>query len=150
ILRTNPPSRDIVFDLPPVVAGAEPFLRTAGVLNRRQGVGGDFFAAIPAGADTHVLAQILHDWDEERSAPILREVRKAIRGHSKLLLAELVSPEGDEPFLGEWLDLHMLVLLGGHERTAAQYSELLGASNFILTRVAPTATGQSVVEALPG
>ncbi|MBA3823250.1 MAG: methyltransferase [Ktedonobacterales bacterium] len=149
ILTTSPATQGILFDQPHVVTSAEPFLRAAGIHDQCQGVGGDFFADIPAGADVYVLAQILHDWDDKHSMAILRQVRQAVPSHGKLLIIELVLPEGNEPFLGKWLDLHMLVMLGGRERTAAQYATLLRASGFESVRVIPTAAGQSIVEALP-
>ena len=96
-----------------------------------------------------MLAQILHDWDDERSVAILRHCRRAIHAHGKLLLIELVVPPGEEPFLGKWLDLHMLVMLGARERTATEYDALFRAAGFALTRVVPTAAGPSIVEAVP-
>lgn len=149
ILKSAPAAQGILFDQPHVVEGAEPFLAAAGVVNRCERVGGDFFAEIPAGADAYVLAQILHDWDDERSVAILRQVRRAMPAHGKLLVVELVLPEGNDPFLGKWLDLHMLVLLGGQERTVAQYAALLRAAGFELLGVIPTTAQQSIVEARP-
>jgi hypothetical protein len=149
ILKRNATARGILFDVPHVVEGAEPFLTAAAVANRCTLVGGNFFAEIPAGADAYVLAQILHDWDDERSVAILRQVRRAMPDQGKLLVVELVLPEGNDPFMGKWLDLHMLVLLGGRERTAAQYATLLRAAGFELTRIVPLRTGQSIVEAIP-
>jgi hypothetical protein len=149
ILQRNPGVRGILFDLPPVVESAGPFLEAAGMRDRCERVGGDFFAAIPPDADAYVLAQILHDWDDERSAAILRQVRKAMPDHGKLLIVELVLPEGNEPFVGKWLDLHMMVLLGGQERTVVQYGALLREAGFELSRVIPTSAEESIVEARP-
>lgn len=149
ILTCNPVARGILFDLPQVVEGAESFLTAAGVVDRCTRTGGDFFAEMPAGADAYVLSQILHDWDDERSVAILRQVRRAMPDHGKLLVVELVLPEGNDPFLGKWLDLHMLVLLGGQERTVAQYTTLLREAGFELAGVVPTSAQQSIVEALP-
>jgi hypothetical protein len=101
------------------------------------------------GGDAYVLAQILHDWDDERSVGILKQCRRAMPENGKLLVVELVLPDGEEPFIGKWLDLHMLVLLGARERTAAQYAALLHAADFRLTRVVPTPSGPSLVEAVP-
>jgi hypothetical protein len=149
ILKSHTTARGILFDVPHVVESAEPLLTAAEVADRCTLVGGDFFAEIPPGADAYVLAQILHDWDDERSVAILEQVRRAIPEQGKLLVVELVLPEGNDPFLGKWLDLHMLVLLGGRERTAAQYTTLLQTAGFELTRTVSTRTGQSVVEAIP-
>jgi hypothetical protein len=120
-----------------------------GVADRCTVVGGDFFAAVPTGGDAYVLSQILHDWDDERCVEILGQCRRAMPDHGKLLIVELLLPEGDKPFFGKWLDLHMLVLLGGRERTAAEYDALFRAAGFKLARIVPTPPGPSVVEAVP-
>lgn len=149
ILRRNPTMRGILFDLPLVAAGAARALRDAGLGERCDTVGGDFFTdALPTG-DAYVLAQILHDWDDERSVAILEQCRRAMPDHGKLLVVELVLPPGDEPSFGKWLDLHMLALNSGRERTTAEYDALFRASGFALARVIPTPPGPSVVEALP-
>jgi hypothetical protein len=96
-----------------------------------------------------MLAQILHDWDDERSVAILRQCRRAMSAHGKLLVVELVLPPGEEPFFGKWLDIHMLVLLGARERTATEYEALFRATGFSLGRVVPTAAGPSIVEGIP-
>jgi hypothetical protein len=149
ILRSSPATQGILFDLPHVIESAEPFLSAAGVAGRCARVGGDFFAEIPPGADAYALAQILHDWDDERCLAILRQIRQVIPDQGRLLIVELVLPEGNEPFLGKWLDLHMLVLLGGQERTVAQYTALLHAAGFELTAVVSTSEPQSIIEARP-
>ena len=149
ILRNNPGTRGILFEQPHVIASAEEELVAAGVADRCTFVGGDFFVEVPAGGDAYVLSQILHDWDDERCVAILGQCRRAMPGHGKLLVVELVLPPGDEPSLGKWLDLHMLVLLGGRERTATEYDALFRAAGFKLARVVPTSPGPSVVEAIP-
>jgi hypothetical protein len=149
ILKSAPAARGILFDLPQVVESAEPFLAAAGVADRCARVGGDFFGEIPSGADAYLLAQILHDWDDEHSVAILRQVRRAMPDYGKLLVVELTLPEGDAPAFRKWMDLHMLVLLNGRERTARQYSDLFHTAGFELARTIPTHTGQSIVEAVP-
>jgi hypothetical protein len=149
ILRSHPVARGILFDQPHVVAAAGEQLAAAGVAERCTTVGGDFFVEVPSGGDAYVLAQILHDWDDERSVAILRQCRRAMPAHGKLLVVELVLPPGEEPFFGKWLDLHMLVLLGARERTATEYEALFRTAGFALARVIPTAAGASIVEAVP-
>jgi hypothetical protein len=149
ILRNNPAARGVLFDQPHVVAAARRQLAEAGVADRCTTVSGDFFVEVPAGGDAYVLAQILHDWDDERSVAILRQCRRAMPTHGRLLVIELVLPPGEEPFRGKWLDLHMLVLLGARERTATEYDALFRRAGFTLMRVVPTAAGASIVEAVP-
>ena len=149
ILRRYPGTRGILFEQPHVVASAEEHLAATGIADRCTFVGGDFFVAVPAGGDAYVLSQILHDWDDEHCVAILGQCRRAMADHGNLLVVELVLPPGNEPSLGKWLDLHMLVLLGGRERTAAEYDTLFRAAGFNLARVVPTPPGPSVVEAVP-
>jgi len=149
ILRSNPKARGILFDQPHVVTGAEELLTAAGVADRCARIGGDFFSAVPGGGDAYLLSQILHDWDDDRSVAILRQCRRAMASHGKLLVVEYVLPPGNEPFFGKWLDLHMLVVASGRERTAAEYDTLFRAAGFALARVLPTPVGPSVVEAVP-
>ncbi len=150
ILRAHPAARGILFDLPHVMEGAAGFLEEAGVADRCERAGGDFFTAVPAGGDAYVLSQILHDWDDERCLAILRQCRRAIREDGKVLVVELVLPPGEEPSFGKWLDVHMLAMTsGGKERTEAEYAALFAATGFALTRAVPMAAGQSVVEAAP-
>lgn len=149
ILRANPTVEGVLFELPHVAADAKPFLQKAGVADRCTSVGGDFFESVPGGGTTYVLAQILHDWDDERCGVILGNCRQAIHPDGKLLVVEQVVPPANEPSLGKWLDLHMLVMLGGQERTESEYRSLLAAAGFQLTRVISTHSGASIVEAVP-
>lgn len=126
----------IVFDLPHVVAEAKRTLDRAGLSDRADCVGGDFFAEVPEGADVYVLAQILHDWDDEHAAVILDRCRAAMRQDSRLLILEQVIPDGAEPHPAKLLDLHMLVLLAGRERAETSWRNLLEASGFVLAEVA--------------
>lgn len=149
ILQSNLAAQGILFDQPHVVADAKEQLASAGLAERCSTVGGDFFVEDPAGGDAYLLAQILHDWDDDHCVTILRNCRRAITAHGKLIVIELVLPSGEEPFFGKWLDLHMLVLLGSRERTAAEYGALFEAAGFELSRVVPTPVGPSIVEAVP-
>ena len=149
VLRSQPTARGILFDLPHVVAGTAGSLATTEVEKRCARVGGSFFEAVPTGGDAYILAQILHDWDDERCVVILKQCRDVMPAQGKLLVVELVLPEGDEPFFGKWLDLHMLVMASGRERTAAEYGKLFRAARFELARVVPTPAGPSIVEGVP-
>jgi hypothetical protein len=148
ILRAHPKVRGVLFDLPHVVAGAQPLLEAAGVADRCTVVSGDFFVSVPEGGDAYLLAQILHDWDDERCRTILQNCSRAMLPDGRLLVVEQVLPPANEPSLGKWIDLHMLVLLTGRERTEAEYRALLEAVGFDLTRVIPTQSGAGIVEAI--
>jgi hypothetical protein len=148
-LGRYPALRGLLFDRPQVVARARPLLQEAGLADRCRVEGGDFFEAVPGGADAYLLGHILHDWDDARAGLILDNLRRAMAAGAKLLLLEHVLPEGDGQAFGKLLDLHMMVLLGGLERTEAEYRRLFAAHGFRLTRVVPTAGDLSVVEGRP-
>lgn len=154
ILRAQPAVRGILFDLPHVVAGAEPVLAEAGVTDRCSVVGGSFFDAVPAGGDAYLLKYIVHDWDDERAASILRRCREAMTANAVLLLVEQVLPEhleaGAVARRVTRLDLQMLVLTpGGRERTEEEFRSLLREAGFELRRVVPTASPFHILEAVP-
>jgi hypothetical protein len=149
ILRKAPTTKGILFDLPLVISAAEPAITASGVADRCQRVSGDFFESVPA-ANTYLLSQILHDWDEPRCVKILQNCRKAMTGEGRVLVVELVLPPGDQPSFGKWLDLHMLAVTpGGRERTEAEYAKLFQDAGFKLHRLHPLFTGQNIIEATP-
>jgi hypothetical protein len=148
-LGRYPAMRGLLFDRPHVVERARPVLEAAGVAGRCAVAGGDFFEAVPGGADAYLLGHILHDWDDDRAGLILDNLRRAMPAGAKLLLVEYVLPEGDGASFGKLLDLHMMVLLGGQERTEAEYRRLFAAHGFRLVRVVPTAGDVSVIEGVP-
>jgi len=149
VLRQAPGARGVLFDLPQVVAGAGAAMTTAGVASRCDIQGGSFFESVPAGGDTYLLKTVIHDWDDEKSLTILRNVRGAIAPDGTLLLFEMVLPEGAPAHLGLVLDLEMLVAAGGQERTRGQYAGLLSKAGFRLQRVIPTTSPMSIIEARP-
>lgn len=142
-------ARGVLFDLPSVVENAGPLLDAAGVSARTTVTGGSFFESVPEGGDAYLLKTIIHDWDYDSSLAILRNIRAAMAPGGKLLLIEMVLPEGAPWHPGMLLDLEMLVTVGGRERTASEYTELLAAAGFRQVRVVPTAGPMSIVEAVP-
>ena len=133
LLGEHPHLNGILFDLPHVASEAESALAAAGLAERVRCVGGNFRAGVPAGADVYVLAQILHDWDDEQAIVILRQCRRALPADGRLLILELIVPEDGQPHPATLLDLHMMVMLGGRERTMTEWRRLLAASNFVIT-----------------
>jgi hypothetical protein len=149
ILKTNAQARGVVFDAPQVVAGATEPIKAAGCADRCRAEGGDFFKAVPAGGDLYVLKHIIHDWNDSKAAQILKCVRSAIPPGGKLVLVELVVPPGFGPGFAPILDLEMMVLCDGKERTESEYRALLAGAGFRLARVVPTEGPHSLVEAVP-
>ena len=146
ILQANPAMHGIVLERPWVVDGTRGLLQTLGINNRATVEAGDFFAAVPRG-DAYVLKSIVHDFDDETAATILRTCRRA-NPAARVLLVQEVIPPGNTPSVGKLLDLQML-LIGGRERTEAEYRSLYAAAGYELTRVIPTAAPLHVIEGRP-
>jgi hypothetical protein len=147
ILEANPKMRGILFDLPHVTATARESLETRGIAQRCEVVTGDFFESVPPGGDIHVLKQVIHDWSDEECTTILRNCHKALKPKGKLLLVESVIPPDNSPSMAQAMDLNMLVLLPGRERTESEFRDLLAAAGFEIERVMPTESPFSVIEA---
>jgi hypothetical protein len=139
--------RGILYDLPHVVRDAPALIQTRGLTDRVTIESGSFFERVPDGGDAYLLSHIIHDWSEGQCLTILGHCRRAMKPGSRLLIIEMVLPEGDTPHPGKMLDMMMLVGPGGQERTEQEYGALLGKAGLRLTRVVPTASPVSVVEA---
>ncbi len=148
VLSRHPDVRGVLYDLQHVVVDAPPLLERFGVADRVTIESGNFFERVPAGHDAYILSHIIHDWDDGENATILRNVREAMKPDGKLLLVEMVLPEGDEPHMGKMLDMMMLLVPGGEERTPSEYAALLEPNGFRVERVVKTASPVSVVEAV--
>lgn len=149
ILSRYPAVQGILFDLPHVVEQAPALLQQRGLADRVRIERGSFFDGVPEGADAYVLSHIIHDWNSEQCGTILGHCRRAMGADGRLLLVEMVLPEGDTPHPGKLLDLMMLAVPGGEERTPSQYNALLDTAGFRMTRVVPTQSPVSIVEAVP-
>jgi len=149
ILQKNPGLKGILFDAPQVIEGARPKIEAAGLADRLDTVAGDFFKSVPEGGDAYIMKWIIHDWDDEKSNTILRNCRKQMQPNGRLILVDCVVPETDEPHFSKFIDLNMLVMTGGKERTAKEFEQLLAAAGFKLLRVIPTELPTSIVEAQP-
>jgi hypothetical protein len=145
ILKQHPRLKGILFDQPHVIERARPSISAAGLSDRCQLVAGSFFETVPPGADAYILRHIIHDWDEEKCLTILRNCHRAMTLAGKLLVIESVIPPGNEPFGGKFLDLVMLMIPGGKERTEAEYRSLFQKAGFDLSQIVPTATEISVL-----
>jgi hypothetical protein len=147
ILKSNPQLSGILFDVASVIEGAGELLEKEGVASRVEKVSGDFFASVPS-ADAYILKHIIHDWDDERSVTILKNIRKAMKPGAKVLVVESVVPAGNGSHYSKLLDLEMLASPGGVERTAEEYAALFERANLRLTRIIPTRSPFSIVEAV--
>lgn len=149
ILNATRRPRGVLFDLPETAREAREEFANEGLLERCTVTEGDFFRSIPEGHDCYIMAHVLHDWTDTQATAILRNCRQAMAQKGRLLIIEAVLPEGDTPHHGKLMDLLMLTVTGGVERTGREFSGLLASSGFRLERIIPTSTDQSIVEAVP-
>jgi hypothetical protein len=132
----------ILYDLPHVIADA-----STGGSGRLRLVAGDFFREALPVADAYVLMEVIHDWADDKAAEILAAVRRAAPATARVLVVEALVSESPGPHFGKMLDIIMLAVTGGRERTASEYEGLLASAGFRLTRVVPTPSQYSIVEA---
>ncbi len=153
ILVACPALRGVLFDRPHAMDGARAHLENLGVAARCETATGSFFDSVPAGEDGYLLKSVIHDWDDERSAVILRNCRKAIAGDGKLLLVEQIMPDRMEPSVLHQdvtrRDLTMLIGPGGQERTTGEFRSLLETGGFALRRTVRGPLNFFVIEAVP-
>lgn len=147
ILKAYPNQRGVLFDSPHAIEGAK-HIQAAGLSERCELVAGDFFKSVPSGGDVYILSSIIHDWDDDSSVAILKNCHDAMVENGLLLLVEMVILPGNQPFFGKLLDLHMLVMHGGHDRTEAEYRTLLTQAGFKMTKIITTKSLRSVIEAV--
>lgn len=149
ILRRNPSLRGVLFELPRAAEGAKATFADAGLSDRVEVLSGDFFESVPAGGDAYIMKSIIHDWDDERCVRLLRNCREAMGAEGRLLVIEGVIPPPGEPAFHKLLDLEMLVIPGGVERTAEEFRALFERGGFRLSRVLPTGSALNVIEGVP-
>ena len=149
ILAKQPSTRATLFDRPDVVARAVPSLRMPGLEGRCEVCAGDFFVAVPSGGNAYLLKWILHDWDDASCVTILRTIRRAMTNTSRLIVVEHIVGAPNFGPEGKFLDLMMMVMTGGRERTSEEFDELFRAGGFHLVTVTPTTSNLSVMECVP-
>jgi hypothetical protein len=145
ILRKYPQLKGVLMDLGHVIAGAQKRLPSTGVQDRLQTVAGDFFKTVPRG-DAYIMKHIIHDWDDARAAQILTNIRTAMGDtRGKVILLEGVISEGNA--IGKLMDIEMLALPGGRERTKEEFQSLFNSAGFELKSITPTKSPVCVIEA---
>jgi SAM-dependent methyltransferase len=149
ILELNPKMVGTVFDMPSTIEVIHTKLNGNMCEGPCTYIAGDFFDSVPEGADAYLLCGVIHDWDDERALTILRNCRRAMAKNGRLLLVDMVVPTNGAQCVSKLLDLNMLVMTGGQERTEAEFRKLLDASGYKLTKIIPTMAPQSVIEAIP-
>ncbi|HEX9198922.1 MAG TPA: methyltransferase [Acidobacteriaceae bacterium] len=149
ILASHPGPRGTLFDLAYNESAALELIRSRGMAHRVTFTAGSFFESLPAGCDLYVLSHVIHDWSEQQCLTILANCHRAMPPASRLLIIESVLPDGNAFHPGKMLDMTMLALTPGQERTEPEYRALLEKARFKLNRVIPTNAAVSIVEAIP-
>jgi SAM-dependent methyltransferase len=148
IVSANPNLQGVLFDLPHVVGGAEAMVDDA-TGGQYEVVGGDFFQAVPEGADAYIVKGVIHDWSDRDAVRILSSCRRAIKPSGRLLLIESILRPSNQPDPSKFMDLMMLVLVKGRERSESDFRELLQKAGFSLMRIIPTTGSYSIIEGQP-
>jgi hypothetical protein len=147
ILGRAPNARGVLFDRADVIEGARGAVAASGMADRIELVSGDFFTEMPSGGDLYLLKSILHDWPDDKCEEIVKSVHRAAAEGSRLVLVEGLLPDTLQPSPVTLMDINMLVMLGGRERTAGEYSALLKRCGYEVERVIPTGGMFGVIEA---
>ena len=149
ILHMYPSMRGTLFDMCSVIAVAQESLKSHPCWDRCKLVSGSFFEGLPCDFDAYLLSGVIHDWDDECAIRILENCRCSMGQGAKVLLVEFVVPAGAENSFSTLLDLNMLVMNGGRERTEIEYQKLFDAAGLRMTRIIPTMSPLCVLEAIP-
>ena len=146
MLKANPTARGVLVDLPQVVANAPKALSALGVADRVEAVGCDFFQSVPA-ADVYLVKHVLHDWDDAQCVKILQQCARSLKPGGKVVVVEMVIPDDGSPSMAPMMDLNMLVLVPGRERSRAEYSALFRSAGLSDAKITPTHSPYSLIEA---
>jgi hypothetical protein len=147
LLERYPNVQGTIFDLPHVVERSQASLKESPVRSRLTFERGNFFESVTAGADAYLLRHIIHDWNDEQCVSILSKCAAAMKRGGKVLVIESVIPPGNDFHFGKWLDLTMLVIPEGKERTADEYRTLFASAGLELKEIVPTGSDVSILVA---
>ena len=148
ILEVYPTLQGLVVDLPGVIDEANEQMQSCTFRERFAAVAGNFLESLPRGGDLYLLSGVIHDWNNQSAQIILSNCRSAMRPHGKVLLVECVVPERDDPSFSKLLDLNMMVMTGGRERTEREFRELLNDAGLAVTKIIPTISPLRIIEAV--
>jgi len=146
VLQTYPNMRGILLDTPVVIAAADKQLEFHACRDRCTLVPGNLLEAVPRGAGAYLMSGVIHDWDDEDATRILDTCQRAMTPSGRVLVVETILPSGEDSSFGTLLDLNMLVMTGGRERTERDFRRLFGAAGLTVTRIVPTLAPQCVIE----
>ncbi|TDD34075.1 methyltransferase [Actinomadura sp. KC06] len=149
ILAKYPDMKGVVFDQPHVVPGAEQVLRDAGVLDRAELVGGDYRRSVPAGGDVYTISHVLHQLGDDDVITVLTNIRRVMSPSGRVLVIDPLLPEGDAPHPGKFMDITMMALSEGRDRTEEEFIEVFEKAGLRLSETVGLASPSSVVVAVP-
>jgi hypothetical protein len=147
ILKANPKLKGVLFDLPSVIEGAKKdvHVTTKGIMQRCALEGGNFFESVPKDCDAYIMKSVVHDWSDEDVVKMLSNCRSAMKDNGRVLVVENVIPPGNQPGWGKLVDIQMLII-GGRERTKAEFAALFAQAGLKVKRIVPTKCPLSIVE----
>ncbi|MEN9566826.1 MAG: hypothetical protein RLZZ69_2022 [Cyanobacteriota bacterium] len=149
LLEANRQLTGTLLDFSTAIESDRPTVAAAGLTERCQLVAGECIQSVPTGGNIYLLLFVIHNWDDEGALKILKNCRQAMNPDAKLLLVEAIMPTGNEPFVGKLIDMQSLLTTpGGYERTEVQYRQLLTQAGFVVSRIIPTQTSNSIIEAI--
>jgi hypothetical protein len=148
ILKVYPSLKSVVADVPSVIKNTKELIKSRGLDKRCETIECDFFKNIPSGGDAYILSNILHDWPDDKCRIILDNCHEVMKPGSKLLIIEMIVPQGNQPSVAKLLDLEMMVTTGGRERTEDEFKDLLDNSGFKISQITQTNAGVCVIESL--
>lgn len=149
ILREHSGVRGTLAEMPSLLPTAHAAIEKDGLAGRCEAVACNFFESVPAGGDLYFMKNIVHDWADERALRLLKNIRAAIPDTGALLLAEAVLDDSPAPHFAKMIDIEMIAFVGGRERTADEFRQLLAQAGFALRRIIPTQSPLSLLEAVP-
>jgi O-methyltransferase/methyltransferase family protein len=149
VLQSAPRAKGTLFERPQAAAAAQAAVAVSEAGGRIEVLAGDFFVAVPNGADLYLIKQVVHDWNDEQAVSILANCRRAMSATSRLLILEMLIGAENTPVFANMLDLMMLVSTGGRERTLTEYRQLASKAGLDVTRVVPTSVPLTILEAVP-
>ncbi|MEV1084710.1 methyltransferase [Streptomyces sp. NPDC050211] len=148
ILQRYPEMRGVVFDLPEVVPGATEVLTEAGVIDRSETASGDYLTSVPAGADAYVISHVIHQLSDAEAITVLKNIRAVMDPGGRVVILDPVIPEGDVPHPGKFLDIVMMALTPGRERTEAEFAGLFQAAGLRHAETVALSAPSSVIVAI--
>ncbi len=149
ILKRYPHVRGVLTDLPPVANEAKAFIRSEGLEDRCEIIGGDYFQSVPSGGDIYILKSVIEDEQDDGAVDLLKNCRQAMGNHARLLIVDIIMPPHGSPSPANVYDVHMMVMAGGLLRTEEEFGALFEKAGFKVNRVLPTRSEFSIIEGVP-